>query len=121
MPASMAPSIMAATWSSTRMIQGWRHWKPAPPEACLPQPPPYTRTIKSAGRAMKHAAGLCLGLFLTLTQSAAAQLPKDLSQVRGFNYFPVSVTNEQIFQQYDDAEVNRDFGYARSLGLNQVR
>jgi len=31
------------------------------------------------------------------------------------------VTNEQLYLQYDDAEVNRDFSYARSLGLNQVR
>jgi hypothetical protein len=69
---------------------------------------------------MKHAL-LGLGLFLALTGAAAAAAPKDLSGVRGFNYFPASVSGEQIFLQYDDAEVNRDFGYAQRLGLNQVR
>ena len=69
---------------------------------------------------MKHAL-LALGLVLSLPVAAEAAAPKDMSDVRGFNYFPVSVTNEQIFLQYDDAEVNRDFGYARALGMNQVR
>lgn len=69
---------------------------------------------------MKHAL-LGLGFFLAMTGGALAAAPKDLSGVRGFNYFPVSVTNEQIFLQYDDAEVNRDLGYARKLGLNQIR
>jgi hypothetical protein len=66
---------------------------------------------------------LLLGLVMgfVLTGAAAAQVPRDLSQVRGFNYFPASVTQEQIFLQYDDAEVDRDFGYARALNLNQVR
>jgi hypothetical protein len=68
---------------------------------------------------MKYWA--CLGLILALTNAAGAQVPKDLSHVRGFNYFPISVTSEQIFRQYDEAEINRDFGYARSLNLNQVR
>jgi hypothetical protein len=70
---------------------------------------------------MKLAASLCLGFCLALGAAAQAAAPKDLSNVRGFNYFPASVTNEEIFLQYDDAEVNRDFGYARALGLNQVR
>jgi hypothetical protein len=69
---------------------------------------------------MKHAL-LCLGLCLALPVAAQAAAPKDLSGVRGFNYFPVSVTNEQIFLQYGDAEVNRDLGYAQKLGLNQIR
>ena len=69
---------------------------------------------------MKHAL-LALGVCLALMGGAEAAAPKDLSGVRGFNYFPASVTNEQIFLQYDDAEVNRDFGYARSLNLNQMR
>lgn len=69
---------------------------------------------------MKHAL-LGLGLCLALMGGAEAAAPKDLSGVRGFNYFPASVTGEQIFLQYDDAEINRDFGYAQRLGLNQVR
>src|SRR5579863_4124599 len=62
-----------------------------------------------------------MGIVFLLANSAQAAAPRDLSGIRGFNYFPVSVTNEQIFLQYDDAEVNRDFGYAQSLKLNQVR
>ena len=64
---------------------------------------------------------LGMGIIFLLANPVHAAAPKDLSSVRGFNYFPVSVTNEQIFLQYDDAEVNRDFGYAQSLKLNQVR
>ena len=70
---------------------------------------------------MKLAASLCLGFCLALGGIAQAAAPKDLSNVRGFNYTPASVTNEALYMQYDDAEVNRDFGYARTLGLNQVR
>jgi hypothetical protein len=53
--------------------------------------------------------------------AAQAAAPADLSWVRGFNYTPASVTNEALYMQYDDQEVNRDFGYARSLNLNQAR
>ena len=71
---------------------------------------------------MKLSSTLCLSLALAaLPLAAHATAPKDLSWVRGFNYTPASVTNEQLYMQYDDAEVNRDFGYARSLNLNQAR
>ncbi|MBV9548696.1 MAG: cellulase family glycosylhydrolase [Alphaproteobacteria bacterium] len=69
---------------------------------------------------MKHIL-LAFGLAFALSRGAEAAAPRDLSGVRGFNYFPASVTGEQIFLQYDDAEVNRDFGYAQKLGMNQVR
>ena len=68
---------------------------------------------------MKYLIALFCGLLLPSALAAAA--PKDLSHVRGFNYTPASVDNEQLYLQYDDAEVNRDFGYAQSIGLNQVR
>jgi hypothetical protein len=68
---------------------------------------------------MKSLLAAILGACLLAAPALA--VPKDLSGVRGFNYFPVSVTNEQIFLQYDEAEINRDFGYARALNLNQVR
>ncbi len=64
---------------------------------------------------------LGLGLVLGLTANALAATLGDMSNVRGFDYNPASVTGEQLYLQYDDAEVNRDFGYARSLNLNQVR
>jgi hypothetical protein len=73
------------------------------------------------GNAMKLAASLCLGFCLILGGAAQAAAPRDMSNVRGFNYTPASVTNEALYMQYDDAEVNRDFGYARSLNLNQAR
>lgn len=65
--------------------------------------------------------GLTFTLALTLSSTAMAAAPKDLSGVRGFNYTPASVTNEALYMQYSDEEVNRDFGYARSLNLNQAR
>jgi hypothetical protein len=71
---------------------------------------------------MKLAAILLAGCVLGLSVAAAqAAAPKDLSWVRGFNYTPASVTNEALYMQYNDEEVNRDFGYARSLNLNQAR
>src|SRR5208282_155944 len=71
---------------------------------------------------MKLISTLSVGLALSLLPlRAQAETPKDLSSVRGFNYTPGSVTDEQLYMQYDDAEVNRDFGYARSLNLNQAR
>ncbi|HEX4269965.1 MAG TPA: hypothetical protein VHZ32_01205 [Rhizomicrobium sp.] len=63
-----------------------------------------------------------LGLLAALWPTAGlAAAPADLSWVRGFNYTPASVTNEALYMQYDDQEVNRDFRYARSLNLNQAR
>ena len=71
---------------------------------------------------MKLATMLLAGCVLGLSAAAAqAAAPKDLSWVRGFNYTPASVTNEALYMQYNDEEVNRDFGYARSLNLNQAR
>ena len=60
-------------------------------------------------------------LAMVMPMAAQAAAPGDLSWVRGFNYTPASVTNEALYMQYDDKEVNRDFGYARSLNLNQAR
>ena len=63
-----------------------------------------------------------LGLLVLLWPAVShAAAPADLSWVRGFNYTPASVTNEALYMQYDDQEVNRDFGYAHSLNLNQAR
>src|ERR1700743_1372876 len=68
---------------------------------------------------MKLHLPLVFAAALALPAQAAE--PKDLSWVRGFNYTPASVTNEALYLQYNDEEVNRAFGYARSLNLNQAR
>jgi hypothetical protein len=62
-------------------------------------------------------------LFLVLLALPASgrSVPQDLSWVRGFNYTPASVDHEALWMQYNDDEVNRDLGYARSLQLNEVR
>jgi hypothetical protein len=60
-------------------------------------------------------------LSLIALPSRALNAPKDLSWVRGFNYTPTSVDHEALWMQYNDAEVNRDMGYAQSLQLNQTR
>lgn len=70
---------------------------------------------------MKTLIVALLALFCLLPVTARAAVPRDLSGVRGFNYTPASVDDEQLFFQYDDAEVNRDLGYAQSIGLNQIR
>jgi hypothetical protein len=72
---------------------------------------------------MKRFSLQCIAFAMVIGHAAAAwaAAPADMSDVRGFDYTPASVTNEATFMQYDDAEVNRDFGYARSLNLNQAR
>jgi len=52
----------------------------------------------------------------------AAKVPQSLSDVRGFNYTPASANRANDFWLHlDSAEVDRDFGYANELGLNQTR
>jgi hypothetical protein len=61
---------------------------------------------------------LAIMCLLRVTPARGA-VPKDLSNLRGFNYVPASVECEQIYLQNDDGEVNRDFDYAQSLNLNR--
>jgi hypothetical protein len=70
---------------------------------------------------MKFRTLLCSAVVLLLPVTAQAAAPANLSWIRGFDYTPASVTNEALYMQYNDEEVNRDFGYARSLNLNQAR
>ncbi len=52
----------------------------------------------------------------------AATVPSSLSDVRGFNYTPASVGRFTGFWLHlDPQEVDRDFGYANELRLNQTR
>ncbi|MEJ2145641.1 MAG: hypothetical protein P8020_10940 [Acidobacteriota bacterium] len=70
-----------------------------------------------------HAAVFFL-LVLLVSPSASAQrrVPKDLSGVRGFNYQSAPTTGHtEHWLQYDPAETERDFDYAKRLQLNQVR
>jgi hypothetical protein len=69
---------------------------------------------------MKLFSMVFLVLLLALPASGR-KVPQDLSWVRGFNYTPASVDHEALWMQYNDDEVNRDMGYARSLQLNEVR
>lgn len=53
---------------------------------------------------------------------AAATVPKSLSEVRGFNYTPASAQRSwDMWLHLNAEEVNRDFGYANELRLNQAR
>jgi len=52
----------------------------------------------------------------------AAVVPKSLSNVRGFNYTPASAQRSwDMWLHFNAKEVDRDFGYANELRLNQTR
>jgi hypothetical protein len=53
-------------------------------------------------------------------------IPKDLSDVRGFNYTPANVEGSprhhiECWISYDEAEIEHDLDLAKRLNLNQVR
>lgn len=53
---------------------------------------------------------------------AQRRVPRDLSGVRGFNYQSAPTTGHtEHWLQYNPAETERDFDFARRLQLNQVR
>ncbi len=63
-------------------------------------------------------------LIATLALPAAAQrrVPKDLSDVRGFNYHSAESNGHvQFWLHYNPAVTERDLDYAKRLQLNQVR
>jgi hypothetical protein len=52
----------------------------------------------------------------------AANIPMDLSKIRGANYFPAGArTSADFWLRYNPAETERDLDYARRLNLNQIR
>jgi hypothetical protein len=68
---------------------------------------------------MKRIA-ICALAFAAM--AAGADVPKDLSNVRGFNYASSSVRGHtETWTKYNAAEVERDLGYAQRLNFNQVR
>ena len=61
-------------------------------------------------------------LALALPVSAQRRIPKDLSNVRGFNYASAESNGEtEHWLQYNPAVAERDLDYAKRLQLNQVR
>lgn len=57
-----------------------------------------------------------------MARSGGITFASDYSDMRGFNYNPVSVkVGEDKWLKYDHAEIDRDFGYAERLKLNSVR
>jgi hypothetical protein len=70
------------------------------------------------------ALGLALGFALAPAEarSGGIKFAADYSDLRGFNYNPVSAKNgDDKWTHYNHAEVDRDFGYAERLKLNAVR
>jgi hypothetical protein len=68
---------------------------------------------------MKRIA-ICALAFAAM--AAGANVPKDLSNIRGFNYASSSVRGHtETWTKYNAAEVERDLGYAQRLNFNQVR
>ena len=54
--------------------------------------------------------------------AAQRRVPKDLSNVRGFNYQSAeTIGHAEFWLQYDPAVTERDLDYAKRLQLNQVR
>jgi hypothetical protein len=67
-------------------------------------------------------AMLIVVLALALPVSAQRRIPKDLSNVRGFNYESAESNGEtEHWLQYNPAVAERDLDYAKRLQLNQVR
>jgi len=67
-------------------------------------------------------AMLIVILVLALPVSAQRRIPKDLSNVRGFNYESAESNGEtEHWLQYNPAVAERDLDYAKRLQLNQVR
>ncbi len=66
---------------------------------------------------------ICLLSTTILAATAvAANVPKDLSGVRGANYLASDAKNAtDYWQHYSPAETERDLDYARRLNLNQIR
>lgn len=67
-----------------------------------------------------------IACFLTATMlaaaAAAANVPKDLSSVRGANYRASAAKDTtDHWLHYNPAETERDLDYARRLNLNQIR
>jgi hypothetical protein len=63
----------------------------------------------------------CVALPAT-ARSGGIKFAPDYSDMRGFNYNPVSAKNgNDKWVHYDHAEIDRDFGYAERLRLNSVR
>ena len=63
---------------------------------------------------------VCLLAIAPLAE--AANVPKDLSNVRGFNYMSGSTRNHsEHWRKYNPAETDRDLDFAKRLNLNQVR
>jgi len=54
--------------------------------------------------------------------AAAADVPPDVSKIRGFNYESApTIGHNEMWLQYNPAETRRDMDYAVRLNLNQVR
>jgi hypothetical protein len=70
---------------------------------------------------MKKLLYLSLLALACSAAPVAARAPADLSWVRGFGYNSASVDHFGFWTQMNPAEVDRDFGYANSLKLNQLR
>jgi len=67
-------------------------------------------------------AMLIVILALALPVSAQRRIPKDLSDVRGFNYESAETNDEtEHWLRYNPAVAERDLDYAKRLLLNQVR
>jgi Glycosyl hydrolases family 2, TIM barrel domain len=68
------------------------------------------------------AAGLLVFAAPALAKSGGIKFAPDYSDLRGFNYSPVSAkAGVDKWIQYDHAEIDRDFGYAERLKLNGAR
>src|SRR5882757_6779586 len=77
---------------------------------------------------MRHAVILAMmSAMLALASPAIARsggikYAPDYSDLRGFNYNPISAKNgDDKWTHFNHAEVDRDFGYAERLKLNSVR
>jgi hypothetical protein len=81
-----------------------------------------THSCRIERRMMLRLPLAILILIFQFSPLVAATIPNTLSEVRGFNYTPASAQRSwDMWLQFNAQEVDRDFGYANELRLNQTR
>jgi len=81
-----------------------------------------TRLCRIARLVMLTPSFAILILISHSARLIAATVPQNPSEIRGFNYTPASAQRSwDMWLHFNAQEVDRDFGYANELRLNQTR
>jgi hypothetical protein len=81
-----------------------------------------SKTFLRAVLALGLVTGALMAQTPAMAHSGGIKYAPDYSDMRGFNYNPISARNgDDKWMNFNHAEVDRDFGYAERLKLNSVR